>query len=323
MKPPACRRRARRAACASTWCRETAATSFKGVFLGTYSDHNLQSDNLSDGLKARGLTSSTTVKRSYDVDPAVGGPLVKDKLWFWGSVRAQAAEQTLAGIYYNLTPTGHAYTPDLSRPGRQPRTEPEREPAADLAGVAEEQDQPAAPERQPAAAVLRLLARPADERARGDLLVEVGADVSVAGQLELADHQQAAVRSRRALQQQGLPDACRSRTTLPNQVAYSDSGTGFSWGNYGNTYGHNASHNFNARFAASYVTGSHAFKAGVTFMHLWALDLVRRRQQRHDAAAAERRAAAGDGVRDAVFVLRDPESELGRVRRRISGRSSG
>ena len=56
----------------------------------------------------------------------------------------------------------------------------------------------------------------------------------------------------------------------PNQIAYSDSGTGFSWGNYGNTYGHNASHNFNTRFAASYVTGSHAIKTGVTFMHLWA-----------------------------------------------------
>ena len=52
-------------------------------------------------------------------------------------------------------------------------------------------------------------------------------------------------------------------TNLPNQVAYSDSGTGFSWGNYGNTYGHNASHNFNTRFAMSYVTGSHAFRAGI------------------------------------------------------------
>ena len=38
--------------------------TFKGVVLGNYADHNLQSDNLSDGLKARGLTSSTTVKRS-------------------------------------------------------------------------------------------------------------------------------------------------------------------------------------------------------------------------------------------------------------------
>ncbi len=56
------------------------------------------------------------MNKSYDVDPAFGGPIVKDKLWFWGSVRAQASEQTLAGIYYNLTPTGRAYTPDLTRP---------------------------------------------------------------------------------------------------------------------------------------------------------------------------------------------------------------
>ena len=239
---------------------------------------------------------------------------MKDKLWFCGSVRAQAAEQTLAGIYYNLTPTGHAYTPDLDAAGRQPRAEPEREPAAHVAGVAEEQDQPAASEREPAAAVLRLLARPADERARGDLLVEVGADVSVAGELELAGHRASCCSRPACSTTTRTIRRSRSRTTLPNQVAYSDSGTGFSWGNYGNTYGHNASHNFNTRFAASYVTGSHAFKAGVTFMHLWALDLVRRRQQRHDAAAAERRAAAGDGVRDAVFVLRDPQPELGPVR---------
>ena len=138
-----------------------------------------------------------------------------------------------------------------------------------MAGVAEEQDQPAAPEREPAAAVLRLLARPADERARGDLLLEVGADVPVAGGLELAGHgkllfEAGVLYNNKDYPTQPQPD------NAPNQVAYSDSGTGFSWGNYGNTYGHNASHNFNTRFAASYVTGSHAIKAGVTFMHLWA-----------------------------------------------------
>ena len=90
--------------------------AFRGVVIGAYSDHNLQSDNLSDGLRARGLTSTTTAKRTYDINPAFGGPIKKDTLWFYGSVRAQASEQTLAGIFYNLTPTGHAYTPDQSRP---------------------------------------------------------------------------------------------------------------------------------------------------------------------------------------------------------------
>ena len=89
---------------------------FSGLLIGSFSNHNLQSDNLNDDLTARGLTSSTRVKRTYDVDPAFGGPIVRDKLWFWGSVRWQSSELKLAGIYYNLTPTGHAYTPDLSRP---------------------------------------------------------------------------------------------------------------------------------------------------------------------------------------------------------------
>jgi hypothetical protein len=60
------------------------------------------------------------------------------------------------------------------------------------------------------------------------------------------------------------------KTNAPDQVAYTDLGTGYTWGNYANTYGHNASHNFNARFATSYVTGSHAIKTGFTYMHLWA-----------------------------------------------------
>ena len=42
---------------------EDGGNTFRGVFLGNYTDHNLQSDNLSDGLKARGLTSTTTVKQ--------------------------------------------------------------------------------------------------------------------------------------------------------------------------------------------------------------------------------------------------------------------
>jgi hypothetical protein len=47
-------------------------------------------------------------------------------------------------------------------------------------------------------------------------------------------------------------------------------GTGYNWGNYNNTYGDNLGKNFNMRLAASYVTGSHAFKTGVSFMRLWA-----------------------------------------------------
>ena len=43
--------------------------------------------------------------------------------------------------------------------------------------------------------------------------------------------------------------------------------TGVIWGNYSGVYGANANFQFNTRLAASYVTGSHAAKFGVTFMH--------------------------------------------------------
>jgi hypothetical protein len=242
---------------------------FRGVFLGNYSDHTLQSDNLSDGLKARGLTSSTTVKRSYDVDPAVGGPIVKDKLWFWGSVRAQAAEQTLAGIYYNLTPTGHAYTPDLSRPADS--LERNQNESLRLTWQVSPKNKVSLQHQNASQQ------RPFYGYSLGQLTSAPEAIYwsKSAPMYQSQGSWNAPVTSKLLLEAgvlynnkdyptQPQPD------NLPNQVAYSDSGTGFSWGNYGSTYGHNASHNFNTRFAASYVTGSHALKTGVTFMHLWA-----------------------------------------------------
>jgi hypothetical protein len=243
--------------------------TFKGIFIGSFTNHSLQSDNLSSGLIARGLTSSTTVNKAWDVDPAIGGPIVKDKLWFWGSVRAQDTEQTLAGIYFNLTPTGHAYTPDLSRPA-----------------LSTEQNQNAS---------LRLTWQVSprnkinlQQQNAGQQRPWYGYSL---GQLTSAPEAVYQSKSIPMYQSQGTWNAPLTSKLLfeggvlyneknywtapqsdngPNQVAYTDSGTGFTWGNYPSTYGDNLGKNFNMRFAASYVTGSHAFKTGVSFMRLWA-----------------------------------------------------
>ena len=60
------------------------------------------------------MTSVPQVTRIYDVDPAFGGPIKKDTIWFYGSYRKQNSQQTVADRYVNLTPTAPAYTPDLS-----------------------------------------------------------------------------------------------------------------------------------------------------------------------------------------------------------------
>jgi hypothetical protein len=243
--------------------------TFKGVFIGAFSNHDLQSDNLNDDLKNTGLTSVTTVKRTYDVDPAWGGPIVKNKLWFWGSVRAQSSEQSVAGIFYNLTPTGHAYTPDTSRP-------------ADSIERNQNESLRLTMQLTPRNKVTLQHQNASQQRPfYGYSLGQLTSAPEAIYWSKSAPMYQSqggwnSPITSKLLLEAGVLYNNKDYPTLPqpdnavNQVAYRDTGTGFSWGNYGNTYGHNASHNFNTRVAASYVTGSHAFKAGVTFMHLWA-----------------------------------------------------
>ena len=243
--------------------------SFRGMVITSYSDHNLQSDNLSDGLKARGLTSTTTVNKSYDVDPAFGGPIKKDTLWFWASVRAQASEQTLAGIYYNLTPTGRAYTPDLTRPADS--IERNQNESLRLTWQISPRNKLSLQHQNASQQ------RPFYGYALGQLTSAPEAIYySKSAPMYQSQGSYNSPVTSKFLIEAGMLYNNKDYPTrpqpdnAPDQIAYSDSGTGFSWGNYGNTYGHNASHNFNTRFAASSVTGSHAIKTGVTFMHLWA-----------------------------------------------------
>ena len=39
------------------------------------------------------------MKRAYDINPSFGGPLVRDKLWFYSSARWQQNQNYIAGLY--------------------------------------------------------------------------------------------------------------------------------------------------------------------------------------------------------------------------------
>lgn len=45
-----------------------------------------QADNLTPGLRSAGLRSADALERLIEITPAIGGPILKDKLWFFGSV---------------------------------------------------------------------------------------------------------------------------------------------------------------------------------------------------------------------------------------------
>ncbi|HEV2986446.1 MAG TPA: TonB-dependent receptor [Vicinamibacterales bacterium] len=87
---------------------------FRGSFFASGSTYGLEASNLTPDLKAKGLTAGNHMNKVWDVNPAIGGPLRKDTLWFFGSFRYWGLQDRVAGMFNNLTPTAFVYTPDLS-----------------------------------------------------------------------------------------------------------------------------------------------------------------------------------------------------------------
>ena len=112
---------------------------FSVYYFTNYTEHGLQGDNLSQANIDRNLKEVPTVNHIWDVNGAVGGPIMKDKLWFYTAHRSfgysnfiAAGQNTSGGAlgYFNATqgtapgltpagtpfPTGVTfYNPDLSR----------------------------------------------------------------------------------------------------------------------------------------------------------------------------------------------------------------
>src|SRR5262245_37900620 len=60
-----------------------------GFFGGAHDDWNLQADNVNDYLRGRGLGTGARINHLYDYNGAMGGPVMKDRLWYYGSARRQ------------------------------------------------------------------------------------------------------------------------------------------------------------------------------------------------------------------------------------------
>ena len=70
------------------------------AFISGFSE-GMQSDNFTDELQARGATLPNPVYHVYDVNTSVGGPIVRDKLWYYMSLRWQGQRQNTLNVYYN------------------------------------------------------------------------------------------------------------------------------------------------------------------------------------------------------------------------------
>ena len=90
-----------------------------GIANFAYTDSNFETSNFNEELRDRGLREGTGAIKSYwDVGVGLGGPIVRDRLWFFGATRKSVQQQYAAGVYWNKLrqPESLLYEPDLSRP---------------------------------------------------------------------------------------------------------------------------------------------------------------------------------------------------------------
>jgi hypothetical protein len=101
--------------------------TFSGSFSTSHSSPSWQAGNLTEELRQRGLSFSPSLKQHYDTGGALGGPIVRDRLWFFNAYRFGGNQQYQQGNYFNKLQNVNVsadpvyrvtfYEPDLDRPG--------------------------------------------------------------------------------------------------------------------------------------------------------------------------------------------------------------
>ena len=90
--------------------------TFSGGASFAFTGPGLENSNFNDDLAARGLQPNSSLKKFYDVGGAFGGPIRRDRVWFFGAYRTGVTQQFQQGNYYNKRQGTLFYEPDLSRP---------------------------------------------------------------------------------------------------------------------------------------------------------------------------------------------------------------
>ena len=246
---------------------------FDGLFSANFANDRMQSSNLSDEAKRRGLTelSVNKVHDIWELNGTLGGPVVHDKLWFFTAHRRWGNSTQVAGIFHNATQDSWTFTPDYDRPGysdylqrsQSLRLTWQATPRNKIRMFFDYQNHcdchrgldtgsagngtPTAPEAAhfrkyfPNNVPQATWSFPATNR----LLVEAG----VSGRIFIWTN---------------MPEP----GVTPTTISVLESSNNFLY-RAATNYGEHLSTQMNQRFTVSYITGSHAFKAGVVVLEEW------------------------------------------------------
>jgi hypothetical protein len=100
------------------------ANTFRGSFFVSGSSGALQGGNFTDELR-QSVRTPNELEKLWDTNAGIGGPIAKDKFWFYLAGRHQGNRKTIAGLWFNRNagdPTKWTYEPDLNRVAKEDGT---------------------------------------------------------------------------------------------------------------------------------------------------------------------------------------------------------
>ena len=92
---------------------KSGGNQFHGEAMFYGSSHQLESNNLDDNLRAQGVQAVAKLHSLFDVSGNLGGRIVRDKLWFFGSLRHDGFTRDTGTAFY---PDGAPVTNVLGMP---------------------------------------------------------------------------------------------------------------------------------------------------------------------------------------------------------------
>ena len=261
-----------RASVYSNFIPKDGTNTFRGSFSGRYAGQGWQSDNLDEELQNRGLRSGNRINRIWDINPAAGGPIVRDRLWLFASYRHWGTYNTVAGSFKDK---------DFSEILYQPTTEQNLFPVWHQSGVARLTTQINQKNKISGyydwqytyfgncfvpTYLLALSACPVYKNIP-QYIAQANWSSPVTNKLLLEAGGTVTPQDFHGYRRPGI-----SQTQFAIGDALAPAGMPTSWGSANNVnavYGYNRSTQSNYRASASYVTGTHNVKVGFSLMHAW------------------------------------------------------
>jgi hypothetical protein len=244
---------------------------YHGTLFGNFANGNMQTTNVDARLLALNpaLINGGTVDQNWDFNPGFGGPIRRDRLWFYASGRSQGAYLFAPGMFFNQNannPDRWDYSPDLSRPASNEKTWLDAQlrlsyqatPRNKIGFTYTQQDFCAC-----------------HDQISATIAPEAGRDRRFPTQRVLLLDWTSPVTNRVLIEASGIHRVERwgnmhvqtkGDELLPTMIGVQEQGgaiPGLQYRGRTGTYNNSWNANFHWRFNVSYITGAHAFKFGV------------------------------------------------------------